>query len=428
MFALDQTNYARWLSVHIRDMCELPAQHPDVFQRFCNGSFVVHKTEKVFSSIALDQAHEHVNSEVKGEGEAVGLTENPAALRRWMVGGPEVARMIKEFEDSTPVPKYQHHEQTPATQTAFARDVLNVVASFEELGNPFPEESEDLIAVHRKDAVDETVVNTVQNVLKIGEVQFNTFVKERFIDRSKPVTDTIKKNKLPTFNTSSKKVMTKEKEKIGLLKEDCALFSRLYIACQSRDGNLEEFFQCENQPWPPSLSQIGNLREGQKADLVKCLKTIVNPEADQPTPDAIILDGAVIVQMLPPGTVRTFEEYCQTVFGPYIARQLQFAKRVDLVWDMYRESSLKKAARERRGTGQRPKVTSSTRIPLDWKGFLRVDENKNELVLLLANYVVSMEIPDGKELYSTSGESVLSSTNRTDMTMLTPCTHDEADA
>lgn len=59
------------------------------------------------------------------------------------------------------------------------------------------------------------------------------FVKERFIDRSKLVTDTIRKNKLPTFNASSKKVMTKEKEKIGLLKEDCALFSRLYIACQS---------------------------------------------------------------------------------------------------------------------------------------------------------------------------------------------------
>ena len=80
MFALDQTNYARWLSVLIRDMCELPVQHPDVFQRFCNGSFVVHKTERVFSSIALDQAHEQVNSEVKGEGGAVGLTENPAAL------------------------------------------------------------------------------------------------------------------------------------------------------------------------------------------------------------------------------------------------------------------------------------------------------------------------------------------------------------
>ena len=65
MFALDQTNYARWFSVHIRDMCELPVQHQDVFQKFCDGSFAVHKTERPFSSIALDHAHEQLNSELQ---------------------------------------------------------------------------------------------------------------------------------------------------------------------------------------------------------------------------------------------------------------------------------------------------------------------------------------------------------------------------
>ena len=74
--------------------------------------------------------------------------------------------------------------------------------------------------------------------------------------------------------------------------------------------------------------------------------------------------------------------------------------------------------------GQRRQVTMSTRIPTDWKCFLRNDENKNELFLLLASYVVSMVIPDDKEPYTTSGESVLSSTNRMN---LTPCTHEEAD-
>ena len=38
-----------------------------------------------------------------------------------------------------------------------------------------------------------------------------------------------------------------------------------------------------------------------------------------------------------------------------------------------------------------------------------------------------MVIPDDKELYSTSGESVLSSTNRMDLTKLAPCTHEEAE-
>ena len=130
--------------------------------------------------------------------------------------------------------------------------------------------------------------------------------------------------------------------------------------------------------------------------------------------------------MLPPGTVRTFEGYCQTVFGPYIERRVQSVKRVDLVWDLYREGSLKRTTRERRGTGQRRQVTMSTRIPRDWKGFLPNDENKNELFLLLASYVVSMVIPDDYELYTISGESFLSSTNSINLTNLAPCTHEEA--
>ena len=43
----------------------------------------------MFSGIAIDHAHEQNNTSVKGDGGGVGLTENPAALRRWMVTGPD---------------------------------------------------------------------------------------------------------------------------------------------------------------------------------------------------------------------------------------------------------------------------------------------------------------------------------------------------
>ena len=56
---------------------------------------------------------------------------------------------------------------------------------------------------------------------------------------------------------------------------------------------------------------------------------------------------------------------------------LETANRVDLVWDVYKDDSLKKFLREKRGSGQRRKVLESTKIPKNWKGFLRVDENKN---------------------------------------------------
>ena len=56
------------------------------------------KTANVFSSIPLDQAHEQNNELIKGEGGVIRITENPNALLRWMVAGPELARMVPEFE------------------------------------------------------------------------------------------------------------------------------------------------------------------------------------------------------------------------------------------------------------------------------------------------------------------------------------------
>uniref|UniRef100_K1R491 Uncharacterized protein n=1 Tax=Magallana gigas TaxID=29159 RepID=K1R491_MAGGI len=87
--------------------------------------------ETRFLSIALDQAHEQNNKLVKGDGGAIGLTENMAQLQRWMVSGPEVARVINEFEsaqeqikkDQSKGPDIRHHEQVRSQQNTFAKHV-----------------------------------------------------------------------------------------------------------------------------------------------------------------------------------------------------------------------------------------------------------------------------------------------------------------
>ena len=257
MFALDQTNYCRWLPVHIRDMQELPIKHPDVYEKFTSGFFAVHKTKKRFSAMALDQAHEQENAVVKGEGGAVGLTENPGALKRWMISGPEIARIVNEFEMTIATFSdncQKHHEQSYGHQVAFMKDVQSVIDSFEELGNPFMEKGKDLLAVDTKDIMNNDVVEAVKNVVKLGQEQYSSYVERRLKRRTTPISDPIKKNQLPLFSNSNQKVQSKDKSKIVQLKNDCSLFSRLYIACQNRDGNLQEFFRHENQPWPPSLA------------------------------------------------------------------------------------------------------------------------------------------------------------------------------
>lgn len=61
------------------------------------------------------------------------------------------------------------------------------------MGNPFTEESQHLFAMHTKDVIDGFVVDSVKNVVKLGEEQYQSFVKERFVERSNSVTETLKK-------------------------------------------------------------------------------------------------------------------------------------------------------------------------------------------------------------------------------------------
>lgn len=206
-FALDHINYAHWLAVHIRDLSMLESSHHAVFQEFMAGSFTVQKSHRVFSSIALDQAHEQCNALVKGEGGAIGLTSNLNALKRWMIAGPEISSIIKEFEAqlfAIPQQADLHHDQIQSVQNTFMKEFTAVVSAFQESGNPFDEDSGYLIALDTKNIMWDEVVHAARNMVSMGTSQYHTFIKERFVDRSKAVRDTIMKNQLPTFSRPGK--------------------------------------------------------------------------------------------------------------------------------------------------------------------------------------------------------------------------------
>ncbi len=211
-----------------------------------SGKFTVKKTKRAFSAIAIDHAHEQNNAYVKGDGGAVGLTEDPDALRRWMLSGPEVARVISEFKyNSTFMANEQeeirHHEQKPSTQLAFKEQLSSLIASIDEMGNPFMEESADLIALGTKEIADPSVVVTVNEIKHTGQEKYNLFLKDRLVDRKTPFTATIPKNKLPLFRSDTMRVKMKVRSQLTEARSDCSLFSKLYIGCQTRGVILMSF-------------------------------------------------------------------------------------------------------------------------------------------------------------------------------------------
>lgn len=406
-FALDHYNYSRWVSVHVRDMESLSPEFRDDFQKY----WVVNKTCHRFSAIPIDQVHEQENAKVKGKGGVIGLTENPDAFQRWMIAGPEQARLLAEFEedylpDEDPEINYKHHEEGFAVQKAFVKQTDSLIQVIREYGNPFQDDCPELLVLNTRDCADESVIHTVRHIREIGCEQYSTFQQEVFVNREKAIHDSIKKNSLPLFKTVTKP-RGKDKKKMTALRNDVNLFGRLYIANQQRYGDLSVFFSHENQLFPPSLSDDGKLRTPtSKSELLKCLDTDEQPECPQRF-DCKIFDGAALVHSLPLSSATTFADYGDMVFKPYIKQELQKVNRVDLVWDRYYQSSLKKTTREKRGIGIRRKVTPTTKVPTKWKDFLSDSHNKEELFAYLTQSLSSDNIPTDKELYITSGKSMV---------------------
>ncbi|KAL8586673.1 hypothetical protein ACOMHN_038659 [Nucella lapillus] len=351
-----------------------------------------------------------------------------------MVAGPEVARVIEEFQDGNQHWRRQtadtrHHAQTPSVQASFVKDVCSLIGVIEEMGNPFEKESQDVVKLDTKEIAGPAAMETVMNAKRIGQEQFEAFTRECLLDRTKAVGNPIPRNKLKVFSTSTPRSQSKGQQQLASVKNDREVFARMYIGCQTRDGNLEEFFCHENQACPPALYDGGSLCTGTNSDLLTCLEEVSNAKTETPVMTCIVLDGAAIIQMLKPAASKTFEEYAQQIVIPYMSTKLQTVSRLDLVWDTYLADSLKGSTRAKRGQGVvRRRVMAATAIPGNWQNFLRVDSNKTELFRFLSAALMEWFDQEDKQLVITDGEAVLSKPLLPDLTSLAPCNHEEADS
>ena len=128
----------------------------------------------------------HVQNDVmvKREGGAVGLTESPNALRRWMLPGPEMASLINEFEagmvpDTSTNENSKHHEEHRSFQVSF-KDVKSLAAALEDLGNPLLEETGDFFT---KVIAEESAVSRMRRIESLGKEQCETLISGGLVEK-----------------------------------------------------------------------------------------------------------------------------------------------------------------------------------------------------------------------------------------------------
>ena len=107
----------------------------------------------------------------------------------------------------------------------------------------------------------------------------------------------------------SKSSTSKEKMQLQSVKQTASCFRSCISDVKFVIVISMSLFSHENQGSPPSLSV--------KCDLIHCMDKL-GCSVESPKPTVLILDGAVCVQMLKLLFCKTFQEYSEKVFLPYI--------------------------------------------------------------------------------------------------------------
>ncbi|CAH3040766.1 unnamed protein product, partial [Porites evermanni] len=114
-----------------------------------------------------------------------------------MTSGPEMARLVSEFEASmTTEAEVQGADPAMNFQVSFFKDVKSLVTTMKDFGYPFLEESNDLIVLDTKEIAEPAAVTILPQIEAVGKEQCNQFITERLLNRTKSLYDPIKRNKV----------------------------------------------------------------------------------------------------------------------------------------------------------------------------------------------------------------------------------------
>ena len=149
----DHCNYARLLPMHVREMMNVRVKHPSLYRQFADGFFTIAKTQNPFSINGFVQKPEQQNQELKMHGATPNLSDE-CVFTEWVVAGPEIARVITEFEAGMLTRKnavLKHHDLSVSVQQRFFAHTKALVITLQETGNPFDEESHKVVSIDARE-------------------------------------------------------------------------------------------------------------------------------------------------------------------------------------------------------------------------------------------------------------------------------------
>ena len=391
-FAYDHQNYARYLIPFLDDMRQLPVKKPEVYTAFIKGQFSVQMGDRnPFGRNEADKTIENtINRDCKTGGGYIGFSANFAATQRWVLNDTRrgvYRKLLREHLLVTSPQAYIHKELAPARIKEDIKAVGKLVDLLEDVfSNPWKQDAAFTSLSTGIEATAEVCDDLLQAKTK-GNQAANDFVVNRC--SSNPTLDyfdQMKKVKLKSFKDLKAVRKVRNKDLVLPLRMDRDIFARMALLGQFRQIDMKVVFSYPLGPLPWSLADpYGLPRKTSKAKLSQQLERGITVTEKYPEDATSIFDGMAVLQKLKIPSGATFHLVSERVFELVTSTG---SRRVDVVFDVYREISIKNIERLKRVTtsdGIQYKNILPAYTVKSWNKLLSVTANKPEIVKFIVS-------------------------------------------
>ena len=274
-----------------------------------------------------------------------------------------------------------HHNLSP---TRIQRDEEDVKATINVINENFisPFEEQELVSSSNGVLSTEKITSDLLTAEEKGLSALNTSTEERLVKQTMDFYEPIKKLKLSTFSEKSKSAKIKTQDKIVQLTAEKNVFGRIAMMSQHKNIDMKEIFAFPLSLVPWALADsMGTLKKTNKAILIHELENVelAEPNEEVVSNTCTVIDGMALVRKIKTAGL-TYEEFALKLLNTLLSTSSS-SSRIDVVFDVHQQISIKNAERARRKSGsfEFKKIVGSQQIK-QWTSFLSSVNNKTELI------------------------------------------------
>ena len=358
----DCINYLRHGSWYLEQMKVLEFTHPELYRRFSLGQWVVQDRPGSFCAVGGDMKVEQTIQRVsKGPGGhyTVGASRNAKAVAEFELLFHEIGSITNVLNILTSNESMKHTEcqlQHALSATRRLNVNQNVTKLFDfvkQHRNPYLIMVSVPVPLHHlltKQAVDPSVVSRFLECVNNGKKVYQSFRRERMVEKTKKLSSTITKGKFPAFNAHKEKTPTLVlKGKQELSTKSMASAHRNIDIAKDRGMTLPEILSHDLLPVSPLFE--GDLpASASKSKLIEWIEQYLDLDTwshDTNLATHVVMDFMSRIRQMPLAHFASLGAVINAIINSASSLS-QKLESIHMILDSYIERSLKEGERLRR--------------------------------------------------------------------------------